>query len=146
MARNRSFLSNCFLFVSTIGIALMSVSLGLMGAALISIASGLAVVANNDADTGLSQPGATYLNVRMESLREVRQALATPLRSPAPLPPVVTRISRASGSAPRFNGVIAQSSRHRWTAEARNMLERIESIAPDTQLSAYAEIDRHAVH
>jgi hypothetical protein len=150
MARDRSLFSNYFLCVSVLGMALIGITLGLMGLALISIASGLAVVAN-DAEAGLSQPEKTYLNIRMESLREIRQALAKPLPLPEPLARITAGVARTSGTSSKFvNAQLSRhrspSSRHELNVEARNVLEKIEPAGPDAQLNAYAVIDRHFVH
>jgi hypothetical protein len=52
---------------------------------------GLAVVVKTAA--GLSQPAArekTLLDLRIESSREIREALAKPVAGPEPLPPITT--------------------------------------------------------
>lgn len=153
MARERSLFSNYFRCAGVIAVALMGMILGLTGGALISIGSGLAVVAN-DAETGPSQPQKTYLNIRMESLRRIQEALAKPLPSPEPLPRITAHLATSmSGNAPGIKIVTAQQTRypaksnhHQLMAKARDVFEKIEPTAPDAQLSAYAEIDRHAVH
>ena len=80
MNSDRQFFSNYFLYVGVISLALAGVTLGLMGGVLTSIISGLAVIANPEAE--LSEQGRTALDFRMQSLREVRQALARPLPPP----------------------------------------------------------------
>lgn len=149
-ARGRRLVSNCLLYAGLIGLALTGVVLGLSGAALIGVASGVAIVAD-DASSGQSQPNRTYLNMKIADLREIRHALA---RSPypEPLPRIVAHAPPATGSAAGSETAMARSGRHqappdrhRGIAEARNALAKIAPGAPAPRLSAYTDVDRHAV-
>jgi hypothetical protein len=149
MAHDRGFFPNYLLYVSAIGMALMGITLGLTGAATIIFALGPAAVTSNP-EIGLSQRERTLLDIRMDDLREIRQAVAKPLPSPEPLPRLTVRAT-AQSTHPLRNStsskmVSLQSNRRKLMVEARKVLEKIEPFAPDAQLSAYAESDRHAVH
>jgi hypothetical protein len=144
MSNDRQFFSNYLRYVGVIGLALTGIALGLTGAALISIASGLTVAVNPEAE--ISQPGQTVLDVRMQNLREVQQALAKPLASPEPLTPIT---ARKAHSATRTIGhtVVATGADHRKSmAEARNAFAHIDPNNSDARSSAYAEPDRHGVY
>ena len=72
------------------------------------------------AATGLSQQvqrDQTYLDLRVQSSREIRQALATPLPPLEPLPPITARPAHAVGS----RVVVSQPPRN-LVQEARDAL------------------------
>ena len=70
----------------------------LVGIALVCVGLGLtAVVKAASALSQHTQRERTLLDFRMESSREIRQALAKPLPQPEPLPPITARLSSRSG-------------------------------------------------
>ena len=113
-----------------------------VGVALGGIAFGLTAVVK--AATGLSQQTQreqSLLDRRMESSREIRQALAKPLPRPEPLPPITARVAHDVGS-----GVVAsRADRRKLMDEARDAFAGIKLSSSGVQSSAYAESDRHAV-
>jgi hypothetical protein len=147
MARDHRFLSKCLLYVAVVGLSLTGIALGLTGVALTgvgltSIASRTSIVTSPK--TALSQPEQTVLDLRMQSLREVRQALAKPLPSVEPLPRITGLATHMAKNS--RDSVASQSRRLKLMDEARNAFATIEPSAPVAQSSAYTEIDRHAVH
>jgi hypothetical protein len=62
-------------------------------------------------------PAKTYLDLRVESAREIKRALAKPIPRPEPLGPIQTRAANASGGA---KALASGSWRHRLPAEARD--------------------------
>lgn len=115
---------------------------GVIGIALAGIAFELTVVLKTA--TGAlqqTQREQTLLDVRMESSREIRQALAMPVPYPAPLPPMTTRVTRA------FVPTVAASIGHhpQLTDVARDAFANMEPVSLIAQPSAYAGSDRHTV-
>jgi hypothetical protein len=113
-----------------------------VGFALASIASALTAVMNAAAGTAQqTQRERTLLDVRMDSAREIRQALARPVPRPAPLPPLPTRVTRAFGST------VAASIMHQsqLTDVARDAFATMEPVSLVAQPTAYAGSDRHTV-
>jgi hypothetical protein len=84
------------------------------------------------------------LDIRMESLREIRQALANPLPPPEPLLPITFRAAHRTRNALASATAASPSHHRKLIAEARNVLAKIEPTTPMPQFNAYAEIDRHA--
>ena len=116
--------------------------IGVVGFALASIAFGLTTVVKSTIGTlQQTQQERTLLDVRMESAREIRQALAKPVPHPEPLPPVTTRVTRALGPT-----VIASNGHHPQLMDvARDAFANMEPISLVAQPSAYAVSDRHTV-
>lgn len=115
---------------------------GVVGFALAGIAFGLTAVVK--AATGTAQQTQrerTLLDVRMESAREIRQALAKPIPHPTPLPPMTTRVTRAIGPT-----VAASNRDHAQLMDvARDAFANIEPVSFVAQPNAYAASDRHTV-
>ena len=112
--------------------------IGVVGFALAGIAFGLTAAVK--AATGTlqqTQRERTLLDVRMESAREIRQALAKPVPHPAPLPPVTTRVTRALGltvvasiTPPPIDGCSPRRIRKHGTYFLCRSTKRICSIRP----------------
>lgn len=120
---------------SELTIVLMYV--GIIAAAAGGIAFSLQMVVQ--ASAGLSQiteRDKTLLDLRIESAREIRQALNTPIRRPEPLPPITARVANAEAAkAPR-------SGRVALTQEARDALASSDwSPSPS---HSYPVVDRLA--
>jgi len=116
--------------------------IGVVVLALAGIAFGLTAVVK--AATGTlqqTQRERTLLDVRVESAREIRQALAKPVPHPAPLPPVTTRATRALGRT-----VVASNRHHPQLMDvARDAFANMEPVSFVAQPNAYAASDRHTV-
>jgi hypothetical protein len=119
------------LYASTIGISVSAVVIGLM-----------AVVKTTTGSSQNSHQEQTLLELRMESVREIQQALARPLPSPEPLPPITARVTHAVRSIV----VSPKAHRHEMIDKARDAFAGLEPTSFDIPSSAYAEPDRHAVH
>lgn len=143
MTHDRSFVPSYFLYVSVIGIALAGIALGLTGVGLTGIASGLTVATNQE--TGLSRQAPTNLDIRMQSLREIQQALAKPLPRPEPLPARTARGMHRVTHAVSYAAVAPKANRRKLMDEARKVFAGIEPTTSDIPSSAYAEPDRHIV-
>jgi hypothetical protein len=115
---------------------------GVVGFALAGIAFGLTAVVK--AATGTAQQTQrerTLLDVRIESAREIRQALAKPIPHPTPLPPMTTRVTPAIGPT-----VAASKRDHAQLMDvARDAFANIEPVFFVPQPNAYAASDRHTV-
>ena len=124
----------------------MGIALGLTGIALTGIASRLAAVETDGAETELSLVHKHQLDIRMQSLREIRQALAKPLPPPEPLARITSHAAHRVGKTVAAAIKASRPNYSKSMAEARNVLGKIEPATPDPhQLNAYAEIDRHDV-
>jgi hypothetical protein len=82
MRRARGLSSFLLMYVAVIGVALGGIAFGLT--AVVKTATGL---------SQQTQREQTLLDDRMESSREIRQALAKPLPRPEPLPPIIARVA-----------------------------------------------------
>jgi len=94
----------------------------------------------------ITQPGQTALDLRMRSFREVQQALAQPLLTLEPLPPITARTIR---SAIRVGGhaLVATKVDHRKSiTEARKGFAKIEPNEAAVRSMSYAEPDRHGIY
>lgn len=116
--------------------------IGVVGFALAGIAFGLTAVMKAAPGTApQTQRERTLLDVRVESAREIRRALAKPVPHPAPLPPVTTRVTRALGRT-----VVASYRHHPQLMDvARDAFANMEPISFVAQPNAYAASDRHTV-
>jgi hypothetical protein len=151
MTGNRQFFPNYFLYVSIIGLALTGVALALTGGALTTIVSASTAMP----EVEKSKQTQTVLDLRMQNLREVREALAKPLPRPEPLPPL--SIHRTQSAARAIHSTIASSARASYAvggtkldhnkaiAAARNAFAGIEQRSVNIPLIAYTESDRHSV-
>jgi hypothetical protein len=134
----RSLLSRC-LAPSTYFIALLYVSV--IGISVAGAAFGLVAVTKLGTELSQQAPQEkTLLDLRMESFREVQQALAKPQPHPEPLPPITTRVTHAARSAVSPS----KADQRKLMDEARGAFARIEPSS-GVQPSAFAEPDRHAV-
>lgn len=130
MRRARGLSTTTFMYVAVTGVALGGVAFGLT--AVVNAATGL---------SQQTQREQSLLALRMESSREIRQALAKPLPRPEPLPPITARLAHDVGS-----GVVAsRADRRKLMDEARDAFAGMELSSSGAQSSAYAESDRHAV-
>lgn len=124
-------ISKPILYVSVIGIALIGIALGLTAVAKVA--------------TELSQQTQrerTLLDLRMESSRQIRQALAKPVPQPEPLPPITDRARHAVGSAAAGTTYL---DRRKLMDEARDVFASPHWLSSSARSSAYAEFDPHAV-
>ena len=114
--------------------------IGLLATALSVIALSLMTVVK--ASTGLSQASGwekTLLELQIESSREIRRALATPVVTP-PLPPITARLARA---APPATGRLAHLPQSGLDAMAMDQSAMNPSTEPP-QAFNYPAPDRHA--
>src|SRR6476659_7015757 len=115
----------------------------LVGIALVCVGLGLtAVVKAASALSQQTQRERTMLDLRMESSREIRQALAKPLPQPEPLPPITARLHHAAG----FAVASINPDRGKLTDEARSAFASPRWPSSGTQLKAYAEFDPHTLY
>jgi hypothetical protein len=129
---SRGYFSIFFLYVGVIVIALAGIAIGLT--AIVKTATRL---------TQQVQRDQTLLDLRIQSSREIRQALGKPLPPLQPLPPITARLAHTVGS----RVVVSQPVLRKMTQEASDVLASGSdrpSSSWGTQSSAYAEIDRHA--
>ena len=148
MVRDRSFLQSYFLYVGVTGVALIGIAMGLTGAALTGIASNIAA-GMTTTEPGPAPQEFTVLDLRMQNLREIRQALATPLPTPGPLPQITARIARTARTATTARGhsiVSLQSRPHKLMDRARKVFANIAPPSPAPRANAYAEIIPHGVY
>ena len=98
------------------------------------------------ASAGLSQQAGerdkTLVELRAESAREIRHALAKPLPRPEPLSPITARVAHVAGSVV----VASRTDRQKLMDQARDAFAGVELSSSGVQSSAFAEPDRHAVH
>ena len=129
---SRGYFSIFFLYVGVIVIALTGIAIGLT-----------AIVKTTTRLPQQVQRDQTLLDLRIQSSREIRQALGKPFPPLQPLPPITARLAHTVGS----RVVVSQPVFRKMTQEASDALasgsER-PSSSWGTQSSAYAEIDRHA--
>ena len=115
----------------------------LVGIALVCVGLGLtAVVKAASALSQQTQRERTLLDFRMESSREIRQALAKPLPQPEPLPPITARLHHAAG----FAVASINPDRRKLTDEAHSAFASPQWPSSGTQLKAYAEFDPHTLY
>jgi hypothetical protein len=81
----------------------------------------------------------TFLDLRLQSSREIRQALAKPLPPLEPLPPIPARLAHAGSRV-----VVFQPVPRRLTQTASDALASGQEWFSSSRTSAYAEFDRHA--
>jgi hypothetical protein len=123
-------------------VLLTTISL-LVGIALVCVGLGLtAVVKAASALSQQTQRERTLLDLRMESSREIRQALAKPLPHSEPLPPITARLRHAVGSAVAS----INPDRRKLMDEARGAFASPQWRSSGTQLRAYAEFDPHTLY
>jgi hypothetical protein len=119
---------------------------GGLATALSVIALGLTAVVQ--ASAGLSEATArdkTLLELQIESSREIRRALATPVSQPPRLPPITARPAhdlRESTAALTRKPVQAKPSQEAMNAMAMDQSGTYSSV----QSPSYAVRDRHAVY
>ena len=121
--------------------SLMLLYIGLLATALSVIAFGLMTTVQ--ASVGLSQASArtkTLLDLRIDSSREIRQALATPMITP-PLPPITVRLARAIPSA---TGRFARVPQAALDAMAMDQIAMGQGAMPPLREFNYPAPDRHA--
>ena len=123
------------------------VYVGTVATALATIAFGLSTIVT--ASVGVSQAGATdrtLLQAQVESSREIRRALATPIAIP-PLPPITAHLARevASVSArkrPDRAALAASPERHGDGADRAHRLRAEPEASPQPR---YQARDRMAI-
>ena len=126
--------------------SLVLIYVGVLATALSVIALGLTVVVQ--ASARMSEAGArdkTLLELQLESSREIRRALATPVSQPPQLPPITARPARdlrEITAALTRKPVQAKPSREAMNAMAMDPSGPYSSM----QSSSYAIRDRHAVY
>ena len=100
------------------------------------------IIAAADGLPNEREPPKTVLDIRVESAREIRRALASPVLLPEPLGPIKAAAANASGGAKGLSLTAARSRRQ--PAEARNAFA---SGAPDwtagVQATEVRSFDRH---
>ena len=123
-------------------VLLTTISL-LAGIALVCIGLGLtAVVKAASALSQQTQRERTLLDLRMESSREIRQALAKPLPHSEPLPPITARLYHAVGS-PLAS---INPGRRKLMDEAHGASTSPQWPSSGAQLRAYAGFDPHTLY
>jgi hypothetical protein len=102
------------------------------------------------ASAGLSEGTArdkTLLELQVESSREIRRALATPISQPPRLPPITARLARdlrESTAALTRKPVQAQPSQEAMNAMAMDQIGTYSSVRSSS--FDYAVRDRHAAY
>jgi hypothetical protein len=115
--------------------SLLAIYFIIIGMPLACAAIGLALMVQ--ASAGLPQQAErekTLLDLRVESSREIRQALAKPIPPPEPLPPLTARAAQALG------GALAAKPQRKLGKEARDAFASSEWSA---QSHSTVTHDRH---
>ena len=118
---------------------------GVLATALSALALGTTVIVK--ASTGPSEAGArdkTLLELQIESSREIRRALATPVAAPAKLPPITARPARDIRAAAAVQP--AKPAQPKLSQEAMNAMAMEPSAAQSpfqSSSQSYAVRDRH---
>ena len=111
-----------------------ALSLGLSAAALQSLQS----------PTLSNGPPKTLLEERVQSAREIRRRLATPLAAPEPLQPITQRSAQAVGSR-----MVDQRSNQAQRSKPKLPRKALEAVAMNRDFSqsvvAHPVFDRHAI-
>lgn len=121
------------------GLVTTGIVLGMIG--------GIFVLTATVATTALShrdQQEQTRLAQKMDDARDIRQALARPLPRPAPLLAMSAHVVRGPGPSVEKAKLRSNSSVKNW-APARAAFAHLESESRDTPLTAFQELDRHAI-
>ena len=106
------------------------------------IGLGVAAIATTAVVSSPSVQDKTALQLRIESAREVREALAKPVPAPAPLPPITAKLERpvpkvAARPAPQRNPEYAMR-------QARQAFASIDGPPPQPQsFFSFLGFDRH---
>jgi hypothetical protein len=119
---------------------------GVLAASLAVIALGLTAVVR--ASAGMSEAGArdkTLLDLQVESSREIRRALATPVSNPPRLPPITARPARdireSAASQAKNRTKPSQEAMNAMAMDQSEMHSSGEFSSPD-----YSVRDRHAAY
>ena len=119
-----------------------------VAAALSALALGTTVIVK--ASTGMSETSArdkTLLELQVESAREIRRALATPVATPAKLPPITARPARdirAAAAHQSTKSAHAKLSQEAMNAMAMDQTPTYSSSSPFQSSSQdYSVRDRH---
>jgi hypothetical protein len=122
---------------------------GVVATALSALALGTTVIVK--ASTGMSEASArdkTLLELQIESSREIRRALATPVATPAKLPPITARPARDIRAAAVHQ--TTKSAQAKLSQEAMNAMAMDQSATYSSSSSsfqsssqAYSVRDRH---
>ena len=128
--------------------SLVLMYVGVLATALSVIALGLTAIVQ--ASARMSEAGArdkTLLELQVESSREIRRALATPVSQPPQLPPITARPARdlrESAAALTRKSVQAKPSQEAMNAMAMDQIGTYSSVRSSS--FDYAVRDRHAAY
>lgn len=104
-------------------LAVVATLLGGIGAALMVVAKSAVVTQQTAQDK-------SPLQVRLESAREIREALAKPVPAPQPLPPITAKLSKPLTKVAAAKPEPVKQSRPKVVTQAREVFASFEPSAP----------------